>query len=325
MEVLNRHSASASTVAAAIAGPTAMRRQGRAPWVWWHLLSLDAPTVAVLWCWFFAANFGIAFRWMVLPTLALGTWCVYVADRLLDGLLPAHTGLLRDRHWFYLRHRVFFTAAWLLAAAPLAYLILLRVQPSVRNDDILLGLTGATYFLLIHGCRQGAARWFPKEMAVGFLFAIATAVPAWARVAMEQRAILAVAVAAFGAACWLNCVAIQSWEDAEAAQEVAHQILAAKRRSNGPRVGAFTQNAGITQFLGKHLVGFAALLGTGSICLAWAAAHTPVWPILVCVALSSGLFLVLIAHRNRCSVLTLRIAADAALLTPLLFLLRGWR
>ena len=325
MEAWNRQPASVSTPADAFDQLGVPRRRGRAPWVWWHLLSLDAPTIAVLWCWFFAAAFGIQFRWTVLPTLALGTWCVYIADRLLDGLLSTETAILRDRHWFYVRHRTFFTGAWIMAAVPLAYLVLLRVQRSVRNDDIILGLIGATYFALVHGFRRGPMRWFPKELAVGFLFAIATAVPAWAHTtSATEREILAVAVLAFGAACWLNCVAIQVWEDAEAAQEVAHDILAGSRGRHA-RTGKIVQTFGLTQFLGQHLTAFAAFLGATGICLAWAAAHTPASPLLVCVAFSSFLFLMLIHCSTRFSVLTLRIAADAALLTPLLFLLRHWQ
>ena len=45
---------------------------------------------------------------------------------------------LRDRHWFYLRHRKSFVIAWIVAAIPLAYLIFFRVQPAVRTDDIVL-------------------------------------------------------------------------------------------------------------------------------------------------------------------------------------------
>ena len=322
MEVLNRQSARTHIAAGSIATPVLSEKNGRAPWVWWHLLSLDAPTVAVLWCWFFAAGFGIRFGWMVLPTLALGTWCVYIADRLLDGLLSSEAAILRDRHWFYVRHRRTFTVLWMVSALPLAYLVLFRVQRSVRNDDILLGLIGAAYFILVHGFRPGLMRWFPKELAVGFLFAIATAVPTWARIHPPgQRESLAVAVLTFGALCWLNCVAIQVWEDAEAAQESAHNILASRyyRIAGAGGTGA---GAGLTQLIGQNLMSFATLLGVVSVALAWKAAHTSAWPLFLCVALSSCLFVMLILHRNKFSVLTLRIAADAALLTPLLFLLR---
>ncbi len=291
-------------------------------WVWWHLLSLDAPTVAVVWCWFFGAVFGLHFPWVTLPTLALGTWCVYVADRLLDGWRSTDTVTLRDRHWFYLRHRKPFIIVWILAAAPLAYLIFFRTQAPVRTDDIALCLIGVAYFLLIHGrsSRNGGARlfpnWLPKELAVGFLFAIATAVPAWARLSGE-RSLLVAAVFTFGAVCWLNCVAIQTWEDAEAAHEVVHTILSAKANS-----GAAHPAHGLTEFLGGQLTVFAIAVGVTGMCFSAATAGHHLYPLFGSVALSAVLFLGLIRHSHRFSALSLRIAADAALLTPLIFLLR---
>lgn len=300
----------------------------RSPWLWWHLLSLDAATVAVVWCWFFASVFGVSFSWTTLPTLGLGTWCVYVADRLLDGWCFTDVRLLRDRHWFYLRNRKPFVTAWMAAALLLGYLILTRAQHTVRADDIALCLIGTAYFALIHGShsrlqeslRPNPARWFPKELAVGFLFAVATAVPTWARLAggttnPTGRSMLAVAVLAFGSLCWLNCVAIQVWEDAEIADH-RHGSLGA------PSSGSSGQAAGLTSFLGQHLRGFAIAVGGATFCLACATARTGWWPSFAAVALSAALFLGLIRNSPRLSTMALRIAADAALLTPLLFLPR---
>ncbi len=288
-----------------------------APWLWWHLLSLDAPTVAVVWCWFFGACFGLHFSWATLSTLALGTWTVYVADRLLDGWRSIDTFTLRDRHWFYLRHRKPFLIAWGFAAVPLAYMILLRVQPAVRIDDIVLCLAGIAYFLFIHGrlSVSSRSRFFPKELAVGFLFAIATAVPAWARLHTDRNLLLA-AVLTFGAACWLNCVAIQTWEDAEAAQEIVHTILSATPLDPAP-----PRPHGLTELLGQHLAAFAIAVCTLSLALATAVGGD-VRPLFVSVAISALLFFALIRYSHHFSALSLRIAADAALLTPLLFLLR---
>ncbi len=294
----------------------------RSLWVWWHLLSLDAPTVAVFWCWFFASVCGLTLPWVALSTLALGTWCVYVADRLLDGWRSTDTVTLRDRHWFYLRHRKPFVVAWIIAAVPLAYLIFFRVSRVVRTDDIVLCLIGIAYFLLIHGrfSENSATRrlpgWLPKELMVGFLFAIATAVPTWSRLTGD-RGLLAAAIFTFGAACWLNCVAIQTWEDAEASQEVMHAILS----SNGNEKEILRPHC-MTEFLGRHLSAFAAAVGGLAICLAYATATSTIWPLFAAVALSAILFLGLIRHSRRFSALSLRIAADAALLTPLLFTLR---
>lgn len=300
--------------------------QSRPLWVWWHLLSLDAPTVAVVWGWFFGAVFQVKLPWVTLPTLALGTWCVYVADRLLDGWRGADMAALRDRHWFTLRHRKSFLLAWVLAAAPLAYLIFFRVAPRVRADDILLCGIGIAYFLLVHsGASSGIglrrlSTWFPKELAVGFLFAIATAVPTAARIFFPARQLghtllLSGAIFAFGAVCWLNCVAIQTWEDHERGSEVIHAIL------SGPQSDPETSGHGWTRFLGRRLAVFSGFVCALSLAAALATMESRAGLLFFAIVLSAAIFLVLTRLSHRVSVLTLRIAADAALLTPLLFVL----
>ena len=285
-------------------------------WVWWHLLSLDAPTVAVVWCWFFAAAFGVSLPPTALVTLALGTWCVYVADRLLDGWRSVDMTELRDRHWFYLRHRKPFVIAWTAAAIPLAYLILFRVQPPVRTDDIVLCLIGIGYFLLIHHRCDGDR--FSKELFVGFLFSIATAVPTWTRL-QQGRGLLLAAILTFGAACWLNCVAIQTWEDAETGREGVQNHFAAGRTRELRLQENTARRRALTDYLGDHLTAFAIAIGALALSLASFPAARVVWPLFIAVAASSLVFLALIRRNVRFSALSLRVLADGALLTPLLF------
>jgi hypothetical protein len=286
-------------------------------WVWWHLLSLDAPTVAVVWCWFFAAAFGVSLPPTALVTLALGTWCVYVADRLLDGWRSVDMTDLRDRHWFYLRHRKPFVIAWIAAALPLAYLILFRVQPAVRTDDIVLCFIGVGYFLLIH--HRSESHRFSKELFVGFLFSIATAVPTWTRVE-KGRGLLLAAICTFGAACWLNCVAIQTWEDEEASREGVQNHVAARKGELRVKQNRLSHRS-LTDFLGNHLTAFAVVIGMLALSLASFPAGRTVWPLFIAVAASSLVFVALIHHNVRLSALSLRVLADGALLTPLLFFL----
>lgn len=291
----------------------------RSPLVWWHVLSLDAPTVAGLWCWFFAASFHVKLHWFAIATIVLGTWCVYVADRLLDGWRVSDVTLLRERHWFYLRHRRFFGIAWLAATILLGYLILLRLRPAIRIDDVLLCVTGVGYFLVIHGLRRGGfrrglARWFSKELAVGFLFALATAVPALALLRNSypgRYGILLAAALAFGAGCWLNCVAIQVWEDDR--ERVPGNASLFRHMSNA-------RSYALTGHVGNHLKAFAGIVAVSTACVTVIFLKTPAWPVFAAVTLSAGIFLWLIHYSGRFRVLHLRIAADAALLTPLLFL-----
>jgi len=65
---------------------------------WWHLLSLDASTVAAIWAWGFAQGSAIHVPVYSIAILALGTWLIYIADRIIDGwktLVPAE---MRERH-----------------------------------------------------------------------------------------------------------------------------------------------------------------------------------------------------------------------------------
>ncbi len=74
------------------------------PWLWPHLLSLEAPAVAVGWTWALAQVHGLHLTPAVLPGLALVVWVIYLVDRLFDtwGVPEA---LLDLRHRFYRRYR----------------------------------------------------------------------------------------------------------------------------------------------------------------------------------------------------------------------------
>ena len=55
-------------------------------WLWPHLLSLEAPLVAVAWTWGLAKLHQMSIMPGVLPGLGLCVWIVYVLDRVLDGI-----------------------------------------------------------------------------------------------------------------------------------------------------------------------------------------------------------------------------------------------
>ena len=185
---------------------------------YWHLLSLDAPTVAALWCW----AFGRAVRLRLEPALplalALGTWLFYVADRLLDARYSA-TSALQERHRFHQRHRAWFVAVAVPIAIALAVLIA-RMPPSLIAGYCVLGALSLVYLALVHlpaRARGGPLRYFPKEFAVALLFAAATALPAWDAAMRRFSGIsrphpLLMLCPLFAALCWLNCTAIEEWE-----------------------------------------------------------------------------------------------------------------
>ncbi len=270
----------------------------------WHLLSLDAPTVAALWSWFFARAMRIDLPWHAPLLLAIGTWLVYVADRILDGFHRDPPAPLRQRHFFHARHRRAFLAAGVAAAGFLIWQIRARMTANVRHEDAILFAAAMLYFFLVHKPGSGSKHWLPKELAVGAVFAAATAVPAWSRLD-TSRAALFPAVGIFAALCWLNCIAIERWENLSPSGELqspgAHSTT---RWTAGNLRGSALALALLTGILAA--VSMTYHLGTFAIYLATMAA-----------ALSLAM---IDLSRESLSKLHLRIAADAALLTPLLFL-----
>jgi len=143
----------------------------------WHLLSLDAPTIASLWIWFVAFTNHLRLPAVSVVAMFLAVWMLYVADRLLDarfiGVIT--NGDFEARHYFHNSHRRAFLAGILTTSITLAILL-------------------------------------PRlEAAAIHLYAAATFIPTVARrpdlrVSLLPHAIL------FAALCSLNCLFIYAWE-----------------------------------------------------------------------------------------------------------------
>jgi hypothetical protein len=259
---------------------------------WWHLLSLDAPTVAALWAWFFAHAMHLHFLPLQAIPLALATWLLYVGDRILDGLHPYQAGLLRERHHFHARHRTAFLIVGTLLLAFLMWQVVTRMHPEALRDDFFLGLAALAYLLAVH--RSHSPR-LPKELAVALIFAAATAVPAWSRLAaFSGKEQLTPAVLLFASLCWMNCVGIEKWESGE------------------PHI--------ISRWAGMHLRIIVTIIALFALTAALLAPSRGLMAVYLAAVLSSGLLFLLDARSGRLSPLHLRIAADAALLTPLALL-----
>jgi hypothetical protein len=261
---------------------------------WWHLLSLDAPTVAALWSWFFARAMHLHLPFLQPLFLALGTWLLYVADRILDGLRQRQ-GELRERHHFHARHRTAFLWAASLIVVLFAWFVLTRMRPEALRDDSWIGVFAVLYLFAVHRrtTRANASR-FPKELAVAILFAAATAVPAWSRLGVSNGAgkeQLAPAVVFFALLCWINCVSIEKWE------------------AGNPH--------STTRWASLHLRSIVTMIALLSLSGALLAPSRGLMAVYVAALLSSGLLFLLDARSSHFSPLHLRVAADAALLTPL--------
>lgn len=266
----------------------------------WHLASLDAPTVAVVW--------SLAFAWaahVVLPVwvpclLALGTWTVYIGDRLLDArkAIRLHDlQALHERHFFHWRHRFALIPLAIASAAAAAWLIFSRMPIGFRERNAVLAAAAVVYFSGVHlPARPRFLRpLLSKELLVGVLFTAGCALPTLSRLHAPFKSAayltLAVVVLAFAATAWLNCYAIDRWESCTA------------------RSGVFTP---AMIFAASGLV----LSMVPSFDQSRSAA------LLASIAASALLLALLDRSRNRFSPLALRACADLALLTPLALLLR---
>ncbi len=270
-------------------------RHLRSALVHWHLFSLDAPTVTVLWTALFARSFGLPADLGTLFPLFLAVWILYAADRLLDARLltsrtrpvarphlPGHP--LEPRHRFHHTHRRGFRRALVLASLLLAGLIP-RLPTADLRLDLLLAASLALYFLLLHtGSARGLHVPLPKELVVGLSFATAATIPTLAQHPDLLRPLFPSALL-FAALCTLNCLLIHAWE-----------------HSPRTRLPLFT---------------LAVLLALGS--LATALSQHSLLPL--AITLSALLLLVLDRLKHHFTPTPLRAAADLALLTPALFLL----
>jgi hypothetical protein len=290
---------------------------GRSPLVLWHLLSLDAPTVAALWTWFIARANHIHLATSSILAMAVAVWMLYAADRLLDarlmearlmngGLVDSpspHEEDLEARHYFHHQHRTAFLTGILLASLALAAL-LPRLEPAALHLYLILGGLLAGYFILIHAASPAAAKKtahrLPKEIAVGIFFASAIFIPTVARRPDLRLALLPEAIL-FAALCSLNCLFIYAWEHphpipsrpAHAATRLALRRL-------------------------RLLAASVPMVATALVCVT--KINQAPWSIPTACALSAALLL-LLHHRHRdIAPVILRAAADLALLTPLFLL-----
>jgi len=271
----------------------------------WHLLSLDAPTVAVTWCAAFSSVVGVPLglpsgRWPVV-FLSLATWLCYVGDRVQDSRSALAGPELRARHRFYgnwwRNGRGSLITLLSVAAVACAATGLLGLSSSLLVDYVALTLASLLYFAWVHSGRERTARVLAKEAAVAIIFALGCILPAWSSASSALRSQLLPAGVLFALLCWLNCVAIERWEGRGVVAAHAHPSTHwAARHLSALLIASALAAVALTVV--RHTVGRPTALA----------------PYLACAFL---LLAALERWRLRLSVDSLRIFADVALLTPL--------
>ncbi len=192
----------------------------------WHLLSLDAPTVAVLWMGWMAWQAGVALPSAEFASMFIAVWLLYAADRLLDSRGFVDHAVLEARHRYHRTHAIGFRMTIVLLSLVLACLLTRMPERELARFAV-LGALLAGWFVVIHAGMRG----LPKELGVGLFFAAAVAIPAAVRSHAARFPLVREAVL-FGVLCWLNCVFIFAWEQAGGAPGSGHASthLAARQR-----------------------------------------------------------------------------------------------
>lgn len=312
----------------------AMRRHTKAtrlieaprPVALWHLASLDAPTVAVVWSLAFAWAGGAQLSGRVPLVLALTVWCAYVCDRLLDARASLHSsrgatqdGLL-ERHFFHWRHRRLLAPLAVAAACVAGAAAVTLLQSFVRERGLVLAAAAMVYFSGVHAAprvrnRRLAFSWpVSKELLVAVLFTAGCILPAWSRLHASgaqdfSRLWFWIPAIYFAGLAWLNCSSIARWECGDESginrfdQEGRTYFEHTRQRTNL----------------------FAALpvALAGVMLAAIASASHPRSAAVITAGAASALLLELLdLMRARLTPLALRAAADLVLLTPILLFLR---
>ncbi len=277
-------------------------------WLWWNILSFDAPTVAVVWSLLFARTRGVRLGPVEEIILALSVWIIYISDRMFDGWESENCSELQERHRFCLRHRA--ALVWIVLLATLAsfYLTATLLLPTEAGAGMKLAAIVGAYMACIHVGHGWLARFVPKEVAVGILFAVGATLPIWSRAAESSRDML-VSIILFGLICSLNCLAIECWEG-RILQQASRKMGQPSARCNKSRINwiaAGLAAAALTLFLLRHAKGLPG---------------SELWAI----SLAALLIFLINRHTQRFSVPALRVLADAVLVAAgvIALVIRVW-
>ena len=124
-------------------------------WVWVNVLGLDAVAAALVWMKLFAWSCRARMIWEEYAVLGSMVWILYIADRMVDGLM--REGLRQERHTFAARHWRVLLPLMLALGAGCALLLLYRIPQSVSMTGLKLGAGVAVYFVLTWVIRKNLA------------------------------------------------------------------------------------------------------------------------------------------------------------------------
>ncbi len=272
-------------------------------WLWWNILSGDAPTIALAWAILFTKASGGKLSVAEAGVLVLAVWIIYVVDRLLDGWREREHTHLRERHLFCARHRFLFICLAAVAGVCIPCLTVECLRTAEIIAGAILGVILIFYLTIVHAAPERFSSFWPKEIAVGFLFACGATLPCWSKFT-EFSWRDCIPFFFFALLCSLNCISIECWEN--------HRRGGLWRRQPNP----------LLHWADSRINCMAAILACGALTAAFRQEPRGSSPIdLLAVSLGALLILLLNCARNERSETSLRVLADAALVVPALIAL----
>jgi hypothetical protein len=176
-------------------------------WLWFNLLSLDAPVIALVWQDFLARCYPTTLHPTGRAVLGLTVWAIYLADRLLDIRHPAYA-LESVRHNFYRQHRAFAQTLLALVVGIDVLVTRLWLRPAVFDNGLVITGGVIVYLAAFPFTGWSPAAW--KRPLAALLFTAGTFLIAWT--GAGQPAIRLVwPAAAFCALCLGNLFMIELW------------------------------------------------------------------------------------------------------------------
>lgn len=273
-------------------------------WQWPTILSLDAPAVTLAWqALLVRVVFGAGPEARHVLLLGAGVWLSYAADRWIEGWRLTEATVRTPRHRFYLRWRWPVFAVWLLVLIGSVALAVLRLDAREWVFSLVL-LAPALAYLLSHQFWHRHHPWrVPKELCVAGILTLGIVMyPLTVAHSFTEALRLAGPAGLFFLLALANCLLISEWEREV---DVGHGQTSLPLRFEPARIFA--------RRLPWAVLGVAtvfALVNEGTLRGAG-----------LCAAASAAMLAWLARMGPRLGWAKARVLADAALLTPLAFLL----
>ena len=274
-------------------------------WQWPTILSLDAPVIALLWQALLARVVPVPLGWPQAFVLGASVWLAYAADRWIEGWRLDPAQIRTQRHYFYQRWRWPLGIFWCVVLGTDLAVAVLGLSSREFTGGLLL-LAPVFAYLLSHQLVHRHHPWrAPKEICVAVLLGAGVALFIVTAPGVPLRP-LAEPLALFCLLCFANCALISRWEKGVDQAHGQTSLVLQYRRAHQ-----------LVAALPWVLAVIAGLLIPG--------ASGAVRSAVVCVALSGGLLGWVDLAQAHIGPRLARVLADAALLTPLIPLLAGWR